>query len=59
MRDLLTISNNKKTELSKDNLKLLNRFLNKVKNETYRIDEKNILKLKVFSNVEIDLFLLE
>lgn len=49
MTDLLELYQHEKSVLSKETEKRFNRFLNKVRNGAYAVDEKNIEKLREFS----------
>ena len=59
MTDLRDIILEKKDHLPKQIGKLVNRLYNKIKIDGYYPDNKNVIKLKEFSTVEINNFLLE
>lgn len=59
MTDLRDIISEKKDHLPKQIGKLVNRLYNKIKIDGYYPDNKNVIKLKEFSTVEINNFLLE
>lgn len=59
MRYLLQIIEEKKEALSKPNLKLVNKFYNKIKEDGYFVDDKNIVKLQELASPEVCAFLLE
>ena len=59
MMDLRNIILEKKDHLPKQTGKLVNRLYNKIKLDSYYPDNKNVIKLKEFSTVEINNFLLE
>ena len=59
MMDLRNIILEKKDQLPKQIGKLVNRLYNKIEFESYFPDNKNVIKLKEFSTVEINNFLLE
>ena len=58
MTDLRDIMLEKKDHLPKQIGKLVNRLYNKIKFDSYYPDNKNVIKLKEFSTVEINNFLL-
>ena len=58
MMDLRNIILEKKDHLPKQTGKLVNRLYNKIKLDSYYPDNKNVIKLKEFSTVEINNFLL-
>ena len=57
MMDLRNIILEKKDQLPKQIGKLVNRLYNKIEFESYFPDNKNVIKLKEFSTVEINNFL--
>lgn len=57
--DLRNIILEKKDQLPKQTGKLVNRLYNKIKLDSYFPDNKNVIKLKEFSTIEINNFLLE
>lgn len=59
MRYLLQIIEEKKETLTKPNLKLVNKFYNKIKGDGYFVDGKNIMKLQEIATPEVCTFLLE
>ena len=59
MMDLRNFILEKKDHLPKQTGKLVNRLYNKIKLDSYYPDNKNVIKLKEFSTVEINNFLLE
>ncbi|MCB6701704.1 molybdopterin-synthase small subunit [Bacteroides uniformis] len=59
MMDLRNIILEKKDQLPKQTGKLVNQLYSKIKLDSYFPDNKNVIKLKEFSTVEINNFLLE
>lgn len=59
MMDLRNIILEKKDQLPKQIGQLVNRLYNKIKLDSYFPDNKNVIKLKEFSTIEINKFLLE